>query len=69
MFVCGGCGDIIIKELGKYVELIFSLDGKMVVYCKVFGGSIFNLIWLLELGIYLVSVKGGDLIFIIKLGY
>jgi len=64
-----GRGDTITTEPGKYVEPIFSPNGKTVVYRKATGGSILNPKWSLNPGIYSVSVKGGKSELISKSGY
>ncbi|WNO61282.1 amidohydrolase family protein [Rheinheimera sp. MMS21-TC3] len=57
------------EQPGKYVEPVFSPDGKTIVYRKVSGGSLLAKEWSLNTGLYQVSHKGGDSTFISKNGY
>ena len=54
----GGNGKALLKEQGKYIEPVFSPDGRTVVYRKISGGFITKPSWDLNTGIYAVSVKG-----------
>ena len=54
----GGKGKTLLKEKGKYIEPVFSPDGKTVVYRKISGGYITDPTWDLNTGIYAVSAKG-----------
>jgi len=63
-----GKGKTVVKEPGKYVEPVFSPNGKTLAYRKARGGSILNPDWSLKPGIYTVSTKGGKPEFITKTG-
>ena len=63
-----GKGKTVVKAPGKYVEPVFSPNGKTLVYRKARGGSILNPEWSLKPGIYSVSAKGGKSEFITKKG-
>ncbi len=52
-----GKSKVIVNEPGKYVEPVFSPDGKTLVYRKARGSAILNPDWSLETGIYAVSIK------------
>ena len=54
----GGKGKKLINEPGKYIEPVFSPNGKTVVYRKISGGYITDPKWGLHTGIYAVSAKG-----------
>jgi imidazolonepropionase-like amidohydrolase/Tol biopolymer transport system component len=54
----GGKGKALLNEPGKYIEPIFSPNGKTVVYRKVSGGYITQPTWDLNTGIYAISSKG-----------
>jgi len=56
----GGKGKPLLNEPGKYVEPIFSPNGKTVVYRKISGGYITDPQWGLNSGIYAVSAKGNS---------
>ncbi|HEX5793144.1 MAG TPA: amidohydrolase, partial [Rheinheimera sp.] len=47
------------SEPGKYVEPVFSPDGKTVIYRKTGAGSLLPRQWSLHTGLYKVSSKGG----------
>ena len=47
------------SEPGKYVEPVFSPDGKTVVYRKTGAGSLLPRQWSLNTGLYKISSKGG----------
>lgn len=47
------------EEPGKYVEPVFSPDGKTVVYRKTGAGSLLPRQWSLHTGLYKISSKGG----------
>ncbi|TLU66636.1 amidohydrolase [Thalassotalea litorea] len=55
-----GRGKYVLDEPGKYIEPVFSPDGKTVVYRKAKGGYITPAVHSLEPGIYKVSAKGGE---------
>ena len=57
------------SEPGKYVEPVFSPDGKTVVYRKTGAGSLLPRQWSLKTGLYKISSKGGDAEFISANGY
>ncbi len=54
----GGKGKSLLLEPGKYIEPVFSPNGKVIVYRKISGGYITNPKWDLHPGIYAVSAKG-----------
>ena len=56
-------------EKGKYVEPVFSPDGKTVVYRKAGAGSLLPRQWSLNTGLYKISSKGGDAELISQNGY
>ncbi|TKB47839.1 amidohydrolase family protein [Thalassotalea mangrovi] len=55
-----GRGKDLLDEPGKYIEPVFSPDGKTVVYRKAKGGYITPPAHSLEPGVYRVSTKGGE---------
>ena len=57
------------QEKGKYVEPVFSPDGKTVVYRKAGAGSLLPRQWSLNTGLYKISSKGGDAELISQNGY
>ena len=57
------------SEPGKYVEPVFSPDGKTVVFRKTGAGSLLPRQWSLKTGLYKISTKGGDAEFISANGY
>lgn len=67
--VRSGKGKTITNEPGKYVEPVFSPNGKTVVYRKARGGAILDRKWSLNPGLYHVSVKGGKETLITKSGF
>ncbi|MDN3652057.1 amidohydrolase family protein [Thalassotalea ponticola] len=60
----GGKGKKLLTEKGKYIEPVFSPDGKTVVFRKIKGGYITSPEFGLNPGIYKVSSKGGEATFI-----
>ncbi|MDP5211545.1 amidohydrolase family protein [Pseudoalteromonas tunicata] len=63
-----GKGKTLLKEKGKFVEPVFSPDGKTVVFRKVRGGAILDPDFSLNPGIYKVPSTGGDAELIFKQG-
>ncbi|HSG53386.1 MAG TPA: amidohydrolase family protein, partial [Rheinheimera sp.] len=57
------------SEKGKYVEPVFSPDGKTIVYRKAGAGSLLPRQWSLNTGLYKISIKGGDAELISQNGY
>ena len=57
------------SEKGKYVEPVFSPDGKTIVYRKAGAGSLLPRQWSLNTGLYKISTKGGDAELISQNGY
>jgi imidazolonepropionase-like amidohydrolase/Tol biopolymer transport system component len=57
------------NEPGKYVEPVFSPDGKTIVYRKTGAGSLLPRQWSLNTGLYKISSKGGSAELISTNGY
>ncbi len=57
------------SEPGKYIEPVFSPDGKTIVYRKTGAGSLLPRQWSLNTGLYKISSKGGTAEFISANGY
>lgn len=69
VLVCGGKGKVIIEQFGYYIEFLFLVDGEKVVFCKFIGGYLLDLIYLVELGIYVVDFEEDVVSKVIDSGY
>jgi imidazolonepropionase-like amidohydrolase/Tol biopolymer transport system component len=56
----GGVGRVVTPRPGRFVEPVFSPDGRTVVYRAVSGGSLMPALWTRDPGVYRIPTSGGE---------
>jgi imidazolonepropionase-like amidohydrolase/Tol biopolymer transport system component len=56
----GGAGRVVTPRPGRFIEPVFSPDGRTVVYRAVSGGSLMPALWTRDPGVYRIPTAGGE---------
>ena len=56
----GGVGRVVTPRPGRFIEPVFSPDGRTVVYRAVGGGSLMSALWTRDPGVYRIATAGGE---------